>query len=161
METCENSSWVKKRAGLEWIVLSGLPPTREQKGQGSLPPELRQQRTLCWLEHVLHLSRTSKWAMSLQDSWKQPSQGYSLSLSKRAHCSGPWFPQLHNGAITRAVMRTQLIHKRASQSDKVHSKLHPPLAYILWALSVLPLSLYLHHVPHLNHPLLLISLISS
>jgi len=68
METCENSSWVKKRAGLERRALSGLPPAREQKGHRSSPPELRQQRTVCWLEHVLHLSRTSKWAMTLQDS---------------------------------------------------------------------------------------------
>ena len=142
METCENSSWVKKRAGLERRALSGLPPAREQKGHRSSPPELRQQQTLCWLEHALHLSQTSKRAMTLQDSWKQPSQGHGLSLGKTAHCSGPWFPQLHNGDITRAVMRIQLIHKRASQSDMVHSKLHQPLAYILWALSVLPLSLY-------------------
>lgn len=96
METCENSSWVKKGADL--VCASGLPLAREQKGCQAFATRAEAASGLVWTgPHAppatdLHVGLRPR---DLTGLLHQPSQGYhSLPLGKILHCSQPQFPHL-------------------------------------------------------------------
>lgn len=82
METCENSSWVEKRAGL--VCAERAPASwGAERTPGLGHPGRGGSRPWSGWVYTRRLPQTSKWARdpsTLKDSWKQPSQCYSLSV---------------------------------------------------------------------------------